>query len=464
MRAFRHVGYDNADQLTAAILKATVPPGQVLKRYYYSYDPAGNRTAEQIDDAVTGASYDNMNQLVSQQAGGALVFKGTVSEPANVTIGGKPATVTPDNRFEGQAVVPGGTGQVAVTATDPSGNVRTSTYQVSQGASSKSFTYDLNGNLTSDGSQTYTWDAEDRLVAVSQGGSALASFTYDGGGRRATKAASGVTTTYVYDSRQFLEERSSAGLTKRYVYGPSIDQPLGQIADGMTTYNVADHLGSVVRTVDSSGSPTLTREYDPWGNPLQGSATSGYAFTGREWDAETGLYYYRARYYQPRAASFIGEDPSGESSATRRYSYADGNPISLADPLGLFTIETADPEHMSQDIWNGVFSSTLRACSRLDSTITDPKLRACLKKSCERGTIQLLCHCRPCELGMEDISLNFIVPWTIRTAKLCANNWKYLAKAPPGDVAIHEWAHGCGWGHYDGRGVPGDPEFKVPCP
>jgi hypothetical protein len=117
--------------------------------YHYAYDPAGNRTAEQIDDAVTGASYNNMNQLVSQQAGGALIFKGTVSEPAAVTVGGKPATVTADNRFEGQAAVRSGTGQVAVTATDPSGNLRTNTYEVSQGATSKSFTCDPNGNPTS---------------------------------------------------------------------------------------------------------------------------------------------------------------------------------------------------------------------------------------------------------------------------------------------------------------------------
>ena len=73
------LGYDKADQLTAAILKTTDPTPVILKRYYYAYDPAGNRTAEQIDDAVTGATYNNMNQLVSQQAGGALVFKGTVS-------------------------------------------------------------------------------------------------------------------------------------------------------------------------------------------------------------------------------------------------------------------------------------------------------------------------------------------------------------------------------------------------
>jgi len=134
-------GYDPADQLTAAILQTTDPTPQVLKRYYYAYDPAGNRTAEQIDDAVTGGTYNNMNQLVSQQAGGALVFKGTVSEPASVTVGGKPATVTVDNRFEGQAEVPEGTGQVDIVATDPSGNVRTSTYEVSQTGAGESFTY-----------------------------------------------------------------------------------------------------------------------------------------------------------------------------------------------------------------------------------------------------------------------------------------------------------------------------------
>ncbi len=74
-------GYDKTDQLTAAILKSTDPTPTILKRQFWSYDAAGNRTAEQTDDAVTGAAYNNMNQLLSQAAGGALVFKGTVNEP-----------------------------------------------------------------------------------------------------------------------------------------------------------------------------------------------------------------------------------------------------------------------------------------------------------------------------------------------------------------------------------------------
>jgi RHS repeat-associated protein len=322
--------YDRADQLTAATLAAAMP-----KRYRYAYDPAGNRTVEQIDDLATLSTHDSMNRLLTQVPGGALAFRGTLSEAATVTIAGKPAAVTGSNAFSGTAPVPAGTSQVTVQATDAAGNVRTNVYQVTQTGPTKTFTYDPNGNLTGDGSKTYEWDAANRLTAVKQGGSTLASFTYDGNGRRATKTASGTTTTYVYDGAQFLEERPSAGATKRHVYGPGIDQPLAQVSGGATTYSVADHLGSVVRATDQAGAPTLTREYDPWGNPLQGSATSGFAFTGREWDAEVQLAYYRARYYEPRIGRFINEDPVRILGGLNLYGYVRNNPVNLVDAFGL---------------------------------------------------------------------------------------------------------------------------------
>jgi RHS repeat-associated protein len=163
----------------------------------------------------------------------------------------------------------------------------------------------------------------------------LARFTYDANGRRATKTAGGITTTYVYDGPQFLEERPSAGSSKRYVFGPGIDQTLAQVVGGSTTYNLADHLGSVVRTTDSLGGPTLTRQYDPWGNLLQGSTTSGYAFTGREWDAEAGIYYYRARYYDAKIGRFISEDPARQAGGLNFYAYVSNAPAQFADPTGL---------------------------------------------------------------------------------------------------------------------------------
>jgi YD repeat-containing protein len=96
-------GYDAADQLTAAVKRATDAPQTVLKRYAYAYDPAGNRTIEQIDDQVTGSTYNTVNELVTQSAAGAMVLEGNVNEPATVTIAGQPASVSATHQFRHSA-------------------------------------------------------------------------------------------------------------------------------------------------------------------------------------------------------------------------------------------------------------------------------------------------------------------------------------------------------------------------
>jgi YD repeat-containing protein len=90
-------------------------------------------------------------------------------------------------------------------------NVRTNTYQLTVTGAGMAYSYDLNGNLTGDGTKTFEWDAENRLTAVKQGAAALASFAYDGQGRRAQKTAGGVSRTYVYDDEGVIEERLSSG-------------------------------------------------------------------------------------------------------------------------------------------------------------------------------------------------------------------------------------------------------------
>jgi RHS repeat-associated protein len=180
------------------------------------------------------------------------------------------------------------------------------------------------------------WDAEDRLTRVTQGPTELARFAYDGQGRRAQKIVGGVTHTYIYDKANIIEERLSSGQTYDYVQGPAIDQPLAMRDQAsVVSYYLADHLGSIVQTTSSTGAVTLTREYDPWGNALQGSTTAGYAFTGREWDAETNLYYYRARYYDPKIGRFISEDPIGFKGGINFYAYVDNRPTIWTDPSGL---------------------------------------------------------------------------------------------------------------------------------
>jgi RHS repeat-associated protein len=335
-------GYDRADQLTSAVQKTTGGSPTVLKTYGYAYDPAGNRTTESIDTAVVKATHDNRNRILQQQVGGSLRFAGSLNEPAAVTVAGQPAQVAGNNTFGGQATVTSGTQTVPVVATDPAGNVKSQNYQVNVTGSGATFTHDANGNLTGDGVRTFEWDAENRLTAVKHGASTVAGFAYDGHGRRRQKIAGGVTQTYVLESDHVAEERLTGGSTGtlRYFHASRVDDWLGrQETSSAATYFVTDHLGSVVRHTDSSGLPTLTRTYDAWGNlDTTSAAASGPAYTGREWDAETGQYYYRARYYDSHRGQFLSQDPAGFSAGPNLFNYVNNNPTNHTDPSGLMTI------------------------------------------------------------------------------------------------------------------------------
>jgi RHS repeat-associated protein len=195
---------------------------------------------------------------------------------------------------------------------------------------------------------------------------------------------------------------------------------------------------------------------------LSGSAEAGYAFTGREWDPESGLYYYRARYYDPGIGRFVSEDSHRPSEGFGHpYGYVDNNPILKVDPLGLFSMVSRDVASIPQYKWNAIYSDTREKCCKLDKIITDPKLRDNIKKSCDSGTINVSNRCPPGVAGgPTDITWGTFLSWFgggVRTITVCANNWDETMKdwEGPGNVSIHEWAHGCGWWHNGGKGVPG---------
>lgn len=115
---------------------------------------------------------------------------------------------------------------------------------------------------------------------------------------------------------------------------------------GAARLDCACHAGreasTCMRGIRSSGTSVRPlREYDAWGDPLQGAPIAGYAFTGREWDPETGLYYYRARYYDPKVGRFLSEDPllravgseasssAGRPSSRMRTSTTGRSPVSI---------------------------------------------------------------------------------------------------------------------------------------
>jgi RHS repeat-associated protein len=321
--------------------------GSSSRSSLFGYDAVGNRTSEQEGTNALGASFNERNQLLGTTLGGPLVVRGALSEPGTVTVNGAPARALPGNGFEGTIQALAGTNTFTVEATDLSGNVTTNRYSVEVAGTPASFEYDSNGNLTqkTEGGSvwSYEWNGWNQLVGVVKDGAEVARFTYDPLGRRVGKVAGGVTTSWAYDGADIVQETVNGGTasaaTYRYLHGPGIDEPLARqnVGTGAIEYYHADGLGSIVKMTDAAGSVTQSRQYDAWGNLELGADQPGYAFTGREWDPETGLYYYRARYYEPKIGRFISEDPIGFVAGLNFYGYVRNRPTGSRDPSGLWS-------------------------------------------------------------------------------------------------------------------------------
>lgn len=150
----------------------------------------------------------------------------------------------------------------------------------------------------------------------------------------------GVTTQYLYDGLNIVAEEDASGdVDVFYIMGLNIDEPLARVeSDGDVHYYHADILGSIVALTVRSGSVTTQYNYSPFGvtQVIGTDVPQPFRFTGREYDAETGMYYYRARYYAPELKRFITEDPIRfESGDVNWYRYVGNDPVNVTDPLGL---------------------------------------------------------------------------------------------------------------------------------
>lgn len=159
---------------------------------------------------------------------------------------------------------------------------------------------------------------------------------------RSNSSSSG-TSVFAYDGDNLIEETSSTGtVVARYVHGLNIDEPLAMLRSGATSYYQADGLGSITSLSNSSGSITNTYSYNSFGSLLSstGSVVNPFRFTARESDSESGLYFYRARYYDPSIGRFLSEDPIGFNASTNFYAYSSNSPTNLTDPSGLWDTHT----------------------------------------------------------------------------------------------------------------------------
>ncbi len=165
-------------------------------------------------------------------------------------------------------------------------------------------------------------------------------YTYDPSGRRIAKKYDGeLITSYVYDGDNCIAEYdASSNLQRKYIYGPCTDEPICMIeAAGSyagTYYYHFDALGSVVALTNSSGNTVEVYEYDVYGRlgASDPNHPNRFLFTGREFDKETGLYYYRARYYNPQIGRFLQTDPIGYDAGMNLSRYCGNNPATFADP------------------------------------------------------------------------------------------------------------------------------------
>jgi RHS repeat-associated protein len=209
------------------------------------------------------------------------------------------------------------------------------------------YTYDNNGNTktktTAAGTTTYTWDYDNRLTQVALPGTAgTVTFKYDPFGRRVQKAftqgGNTTTTNYLYDGPNLIEEMDNAGnVLARYANQMRVDEPLTELRSGTTSYYQQDGLGSVTSLSNGAGMLANTYTFDSYGklNTSTGTLTNPFQYTGRESDQETGLYYYRARYYDPTIGRFTSEDPIGLQGGPNFYDYVGNDPVDFNDPRGL---------------------------------------------------------------------------------------------------------------------------------
>jgi RHS repeat-associated protein len=245
----------------------------------------------------------------------------------------------------GLANVTSGTNTVAVVAHDVEGNTSTNNYQVVIPPASAAYTYDLNGNLMTDATRTYAWNAKNELVSIvyTSGPNAgtHTEFTYNGAGdrvkiveRSGTVIGSGtITSTKQYAGNEELD--GTGTVTKRY-----FAQGEQRIVSGVTTnyFYTRDHLGSIREMIASDGATIDARySYDPYGRATQvsGSLSCDFQYAGMYEHATSGLNLTQYRAYDPNVGRWLSRDPIGESGGIDLYGYVGNSPTNAIDPFGL---------------------------------------------------------------------------------------------------------------------------------
>ncbi|MDX2109177.1 MAG: DUF2235 domain-containing protein [Verrucomicrobiota bacterium] len=390
--AYRQYGYDGLGQVTSAVKNTaadTIIPGY---QYGFTFDDIGNRKTTDRNGRSATYTPNSRNQYTQRTVPGAVDALGEANASATVTVNGAATTRTGTLFF---GIVTANNNQLPIW--QPMNVVGTLVGAGTNGTDAISeengfefipktpevFAHDADGNLTEDGRWTYEWDAENRPIRMTTRlfpdywgiPAQKLEYAYDSQGRRIWKkvysAPSGttnyqlLTTSYfLYDSWNLLQELKTVHGTpnttsaSRFVWGLDASGSL-QGAGGVggllwidnatdaedasregSYFTAFDHNGNLAALVNSTtGAIAASYEYGPFGETLRANgpmaAVCPFQFSTKYLDAETGLYYYGNRYYNPRTGSWVSRDPIEEKGGLNLYTAISNNPISLIDPYGL---------------------------------------------------------------------------------------------------------------------------------
>ena len=345
----------------------------------FGYDPDGNLTTETLPAAGAGVvdtfTYNAADQMtqIQDSKGGTTLFSATylLNKDGEVTgDSSQPTSVADDQYTQLNQLCYAGSSASSACASAPSG--------------ADVYSYDAAGDLVTDEGVTQTFDAAEQLCWSVEGtsgngcsspptgattysystdgdlttitpstGSAInlgydeadelsswssgvtsATYTYNGEGLRVSKTVNGTATPQAWDESESVPLMIQDGTTS-FVYGPG-GLPLEQISGSTTVFLHHDRMGSTRLITGSAGTALATFTYDPYGNLTAetGSTTTRLLYDGQYQDAESGLYYLQARYYDPSTGQFLTVDPD-VAFTWSPYGYAAGNPVNRLDPSGV---------------------------------------------------------------------------------------------------------------------------------
>jgi len=369
--------YDDKGQVTSGIKKDAVGNAIAGQNFGYDYDGIGNRKWETkgLTEMKIDYTSNNVNQYTQLKTPGVVPVIGEADTAAAIKAlrtDEVPAadstqqaiTLARDGKYFSGAFTGIDNSTAAKTVDynvyaiiqDTANNkelIRKEVKQYTVPIANETFTYDPDGNMTSDGTGwNYTWNGENRMIAAEKSDMKL-EFVYDYMGRRVSKKVyTGSTGNWTLSShkkfvyqgfKQIAEYDSSDVLQKTYTWQPvGLDVPLW-VKDGSNYYYyIVDGNKNVRAMVDVSGNEVAQYDYNPFGKVVASNGTykdtNKYRFSSEYHDDEIRLVYYNYRYYDAGLGRWTKRDSIGELDESNLYLFIHNAPVNITDTLGLLSV------------------------------------------------------------------------------------------------------------------------------